>query len=58
MVGNSTEATGHNWLQHDGVAANKIAFVGKVFMITNVRPGDMNDPNVQFGWTMGSEPGM
>lgn len=26
---------------------------GKVFAITNVRPGDMDDPNIEFGWTMG-----
>jgi 2-polyprenyl-6-methoxyphenol hydroxylase-like FAD-dependent oxidoreductase len=32
--------------------------VGKVFMITNVRPGDMDDPNVQFGWTMGAPSGV
>jgi 2-polyprenyl-6-methoxyphenol hydroxylase-like FAD-dependent oxidoreductase len=31
---------------------------GKVFVITNVRSGDMDDPNVQFGWTMGSQPGV
>ena len=31
---------------------------GKVFMITNVRSGDMDDPNLQFGWTMGAEPGV
>lgn len=30
---------------------------GRVFVITNVRPGDMDDPNVQFGWTMGGVPG-
>ena len=30
----------------------------KVFVITNVRPGDMDDPTVQFGWTMGAEPGV
>ncbi|KAI0148627.1 hypothetical protein GGR57DRAFT_515318 [Xylariaceae sp. FL1272] len=24
---------------------------GKVFIITNVRAGDMDDPNIQFGWT-------
>ena len=30
----------------------------KVFVITNVRPGDMDDPNVQFGWTMGAQPGV
>ena len=31
---------------------------GRVFVITNVRPGDMDDPNVQFGWTMGAQPGL
>jgi 2-polyprenyl-6-methoxyphenol hydroxylase-like FAD-dependent oxidoreductase len=31
---------------------------GRVFVITNVRPGDMDDPNVQFGWTMGAQPGV
>ncbi|KAI0389188.1 FAD-binding domain protein [Xylariaceae sp. FL0594] len=31
---------------------------GKVFVITNVRPGDMDDPSVQFGWTMGAQPGV
>jgi 2-polyprenyl-6-methoxyphenol hydroxylase-like FAD-dependent oxidoreductase len=31
---------------------------GSVFLITNVRAGDMDDPNVQFGWTMGGEPGV
>jgi len=31
---------------------------GKLFIITNVRPEDMNDPNVQFGWTMGAAPGV
>lgn len=31
---------------------------GKVFAITNVRPGDMDDPNIQFGWTMGGQPGI
>jgi 2-polyprenyl-6-methoxyphenol hydroxylase-like FAD-dependent oxidoreductase len=31
---------------------------GKVFVITNVRPGEMDDPNVQFGWTMGAQPGV
>ena len=31
---------------------------GKVFIITNVRPNDMDDPNDQFGWTMGSQPGI
>lgn len=30
---------------------------GKVFAITNVRPGDMDDPDVSFGWTMGGQPG-
>lgn len=29
---------------------------GKVWAITNVRPGDMDDPNVQFGWTLGASP--
>ena len=31
---------------------------GRGFVITNVRPDDMDDPNVQFGWTMGSQPGV
>ena len=31
---------------------------GNVSVITNVRPGDMDDPNVQFGWTMAAQPGM
>lgn len=31
---------------------------GKVFVITNVRSGDMDDPNVDFGWTMGAQPGV
>ncbi|KAI0860929.1 hypothetical protein F4860DRAFT_477212 [Xylaria cubensis] len=31
---------------------------GRVFIITNVRPGDMDDPNVEFGWTMGAQPGV
>jgi 2-polyprenyl-6-methoxyphenol hydroxylase-like FAD-dependent oxidoreductase len=31
---------------------------GKVFVITNVRSGDMDDPNIQFGWTMGAVPGV
>ena len=31
---------------------------GSVFVITNVRPGDMDDPTVQFGWTMGAQPGV
>jgi 2-polyprenyl-6-methoxyphenol hydroxylase-like FAD-dependent oxidoreductase len=31
---------------------------GKAFVITNVRSGDMDDPNVQFGWTMGAVPGV
>ena len=26
---------------------------GKVFCITNVRPEEMNDPDVKFGWTLG-----
>lgn len=28
-----------------------------IFLITNVRAGDMDDPNMHFGWTMGGEPG-
>ena len=31
---------------------------GKVFAMTNIRPDDMDDPNVQFGWTMGGQPGV
>lgn len=31
---------------------------GKVFAITNVRPGEMDDPELQFGWTMGGQPGV
>lgn len=31
---------------------------GRVFAITNVRAGDMDDPNIQFGWTMGGQPGV
>ena len=31
---------------------------GKAFVITNVRSGDMDDPNVEFGWTMGAQPGV
>jgi 2-polyprenyl-6-methoxyphenol hydroxylase-like FAD-dependent oxidoreductase len=31
---------------------------GAIFIITNVRPGDMDDPDVQFGWTMGAQPGV
>lgn len=31
---------------------------GSVFIITNVRSNDMDDPNVQFGWTMGGQPGV
>lgn len=30
---------------------------GPTFLITNVRAGDMNDPEVKFGWTMGGVPG-
>jgi 2-polyprenyl-6-methoxyphenol hydroxylase-like FAD-dependent oxidoreductase len=29
---------------------------GAFFIITNVRPSDMDDPNVQFGWTMVAHP--
>lgn len=28
-----------------------------VFLITNVRSGDKDDPNIKFGWTMGGTPG-
>ncbi len=31
---------------------------GPVFVITNVRPEDMLDPNIEFGWTMGGAPGV
>lgn len=31
---------------------------GKVFLITNVRAGDMDNPDVNFGWTMGGTPGV
>ncbi|KAK4185139.1 hypothetical protein QBC35DRAFT_29417 [Podospora australis] len=31
---------------------------GGVFLITNVRPGDMHDPNMSFGWTMAGHPGV
>jgi len=31
---------------------------GKVFMITNVRAQDKDDPNVNFGWTMIGSPGV
>ncbi|KAK0719220.1 hypothetical protein B0H67DRAFT_483264 [Lasiosphaeris hirsuta] len=31
---------------------------GSIFIITNVRPGDMDDPDVNFGWTMGGQPGV
>ncbi|MCJ1478684.1 hypothetical protein MMC13_007365 [Lambiella insularis] len=41
------------WRMADNSNAN-----GRIFAITNVRPGDMDDPNVQFGWTMGAQPGV
>ena len=31
---------------------------GRVGIITNVRPNDMDDPTVQFGWTMTGVPGV
>jgi 2-polyprenyl-6-methoxyphenol hydroxylase-like FAD-dependent oxidoreductase len=31
---------------------------GAIFTITNVRSGDKDDPDVQFGWTMGGQPGV
>ena len=27
-------------------------------IVTNVRPGDMDDPNIEFGWTMVGQPGV
>ncbi|KAG0646673.1 FAD-dependent monooxygenase [Hyphodiscus hymeniophilus] len=29
---------------------------GKVFVMTNIRSGDMDNPEVEFGWTMGATP--
>lgn len=37
---------------------DKTDSAGDVFAITNVRSGDMDDPNIQFGWTMGGTPGL
>ncbi|KAF1847274.1 FAD/NAD(P)-binding domain-containing protein [Cucurbitaria berberidis CBS 394.84] len=31
---------------------------GKVFLMTNVRASDMNNPDIHFGWTMGGSPGV
>lgn len=31
---------------------------GAVFIITNTRPGERDDPEVKFGWTMGGQPGV
>ncbi|KAI1625667.1 hypothetical protein EDD37DRAFT_648131 [Exophiala viscosa] len=31
---------------------------GQISIMTNVRAGDMNDPDVQFGWTMVGQPGV
>ncbi|KAH6660615.1 hypothetical protein BKA67DRAFT_548623 [Truncatella angustata] len=31
---------------------------GRLGIITNVRPNDMDDPNVEFGWTMVGPPGV
>ena len=31
---------------------------GKVFLITNVRADDMNNPDMNFGWTLGGSPGV
>ena len=31
---------------------------GKVFVITNVRANDMDNPDINFGWTMGGSPGV
>ncbi len=30
---------------------------GQIRIMTNVRPNDMNDPDIEFGWTMGGPPG-
>jgi 2-polyprenyl-6-methoxyphenol hydroxylase-like FAD-dependent oxidoreductase len=30
---------------------------GVIGIMTNVRSGDMDDPNIEFGWTMGGPPG-
>lgn len=31
---------------------------GKLFLMTNVRGSDMDNPNLEFGWTMGGVPGV
>lgn len=31
---------------------------GRAFIITNVRPDEMDDPSIEFGWTMGGQPGV
>lgn len=31
---------------------------GSAFIITNVRAGDMDDADLEFGWTMGGDPGV
>ncbi|KAL7781563.1 hypothetical protein V8C37DRAFT_398151 [Trichoderma ceciliae] len=31
---------------------------GAVFVITNVRPDQMDDSSIEFGWTMGGQPGV
>lgn len=31
---------------------------GPLAIVTNVRPGDMDDPNIKFGWTMSAGPGI
>lgn len=31
---------------------------GATFLITNVRPGELDDPDLEFGWTMGGQPGV
>ncbi|KAH6689865.1 hypothetical protein F5X68DRAFT_204373 [Plectosphaerella plurivora] len=30
---------------------------GAIFIMTNVRSGDMHNPDINFGWTMGGQPG-
>ncbi|KIW07228.1 uncharacterized protein PV09_02085 [Verruconis gallopava] len=31
---------------------------GRIFVITNVRPGNLDDDSLHFGWTMGGTPGV
>ncbi|KAL2129178.1 hypothetical protein VTI74DRAFT_8118 [Chaetomium olivicolor] len=41
------------FLLRDGTRPN-----GTASVVTNVRPDDMDDPNIQFGWTMSAQPGV